>query len=86
MEKVEAPNPKRKNVTIKPGDKINVYLHGAGVTSHEEETVAKVGKKYLFIEREDEGPNKFDMTTGKCVNDHDPRYSFGFYRTIDKLL
>ena len=86
LEKVNPPKTKRKKLTIKPGDKITVYLHGAGVVSQEKETVAKVGKKYLFIERENEGPNKFDMATGKCVNDIDPRYSCGFYRTIEKLL
>ncbi len=77
--------PKRK-VAINPGDQIKVYLHGAGVTSSEKETVAKVGRKYLFIEADEGSPNKFDMATGKCVNDADPRYSSGFYRTIDKLL
>lgn len=86
LEKVDLPKPKRKKIIIKLGDKIKVYLHGAGVVSHEEETVAKVGKKYLFIEADEGSPNKFDMATGKCVNDADPRYSFGFYRTIDKLL
>lgn len=86
LERVDAPKPKRKKVTIKPGDKIKVYLHGAGVVSQEKEIVAKVGKKYLIIEADEGSPNKFDMATGKCVNDHDPRYSFGFYRTIDKLL
>ena len=86
IQTVSEPKPKRKKVTIKPGDKIKVYLHGAGVTSSEKETVAKVGKKYLIIEADEGSPNKFDMATGKCVNDTDPRYSLGFYRTIDKLL
>lgn len=84
--KVDAPKPKRKRVTIKPGDTITMYLHGAGVTSESKERVAKVGKKYVHIEADDGSPSKFDMATGKCVNDLDPRYSFGFYRTIDKLL
>ncbi len=83
---VAEPQKPKKKVTLEPGDKIKVYLHGAGVTSSEEETVAKVGKKYLIIEADEGSPNKFDMATGKCVNDADPRYSFGFYRTIDKLL
>lgn len=86
LEKVDAHKPKRKKVIIKPGDKVTVYLHGAGVTSEEKETVAKVGRKYLHIEADEGSPSKFNMKTGKCVDDIDSRYSFGFYRTIDKLL
>lgn len=84
--KVDPPQQKRKKVTIKPGDTITMYLHGAGVTSEEEVMVAKVGRKYLHIETDGESPSKFDMATGKCMDDIDPAYSFGFYRTIDKLL
>ena len=82
LEKVELPKPKRKKVTIKPGDQITVHLHGADVTSEEEFTVEKVGRKYLYIDVES-GPSKFDMRTGKCIDDNT---SFRFYRTIDRLL
>jgi len=82
IQTVSEPKP-RKKVTIKPGDKIKVYLHGAGVTSSEEEIVAKVGRKYIHIETDGESPSKFDMATGGCIDDNN---AFGFYRTIDKLL
>ena len=84
--KVTPPKPKRKKVTLKPGDEVTVYLHGAGVKSETTEIVKKVGRKYLSIESDEERMDKFDMATGKCVNDIEPEFSFGFYRTIDKLL
>jgi hypothetical protein len=84
--KVAPKKPKRKKVMVKPGDTITMYLHGAGVTSKEKVIVAKVGKRYLHIETDGESPSKFNMATGKCMDDIDPACSFGFYRTIDKLL
>jgi hypothetical protein len=77
---------KRKKVIIKPGDKITMYLHGAGVISEEKVVVKKIGRKYLHIEASEGSPNKFDMKTGKCLNDIDPQFAMGFYRTIDKVL
>lgn len=73
----------RKKVTVKPGDEIKMYFHCAGLTSNEKMKIVKVGKKHIYLDNGDNEEWKFDMATGRCLNDNT---AFGASRTIDKLL
>jgi len=66
---------------LKVGGKIDMAFHGAGVTSHENKTIANYDDNFIWIDCENtEGEfYKFNRKTGKCVNDN----TFGgFSRTI----
>lgn len=60
-----------------------MYFKLAGITSLEDEEVAKEDGKYIYIQRDEDGRFwQFEKKSGKCINDYT---AFGAKRYIDPI-
>lgn len=64
---------------LKKGDKVVFNFHGLGEISKEETTVYSREGDIIEVDSEEWEGYKFDLKTGKCINDNN---YMGCYRTL----